>query len=328
MARRLISPRRWTPPRFADPGPTAPLRIGRRLPTGGHGPEDVRFDDAGRILTGLAGGNVVRLDPVTGENTVLASTGGRPLGLWPLAGGGALVCDHDRGLLSMSRGGEISALVSPGYRFASNVVAGSDGTIWFTTSTSRWTLEEHTGDILEHSCTGRLVRRAPDGTVTTLLTDLKFANGVVLAPDESHLLIAETAGYRIRRHWLTGPDAGRTDKLVANLPGFPDNMSLGSDGLLWVAIAAPRNPLVDRLLPLPGLLRVLVWNLPERVRPAATPIAWVMAFTLDGRRVHDLRSSDGSYGFVTSVVERDGTVVVGSLTENDIAILDTTHLRS
>ena len=98
-------------------------------------------------------------------------------------------------------------------------------------------------------------------------------------------------------------------------------MSLGSDGLLWVAIAAPRDALLDRLLPLPGLLRLLVWNLPAAVRPKAAPIAWVMAFDLGGRLVHDLRTTDGSYGFVTSVAERDGTVVLGSLTETDVVIV-------
>jgi len=154
-----------------------------------------------------------------------------------------------------------------------------------------------------------------------VLRGLKFANGLVLAPDGSHLLLAETTGYRIWRYWLTGGPAGTAELLVQDLPGFPDNMSLGSDGLLWVAVAAPRDPLLDRLLPLPGLLRVLVWNLPEAVKPAATPVAWVLAFTLDGRLVHDLRSTDASFGFVTAVAERDGTLVVSSLHEGDVAVV-------
>lgn len=207
--------------------------------------------------------------------------------------------------------------------FASNVTSAPDGTVWFTTSTSRWDLEHHVGDLFEHSATGRLVRRDPDGTVTTVLSGLGFANGLVLAPDGSHLLVAETSRYRVLRHWLTGPRAGSTEPLVEGLPGFPDNVSLGSDGLLWVAIAAPRNALLDRLLPLPGVLRLALWNVPERVRPRATPIAWVMAFDpADGRRVHDLRSTEAGYGFVTAVAERDGTVVVAGLHEDDLAVLE------
>ncbi|XVU28790.1 SMP-30/gluconolactonase/LRE family protein [Actinoplanes sp. CA-054009] len=315
MTRRLIHPRRWDPPRLDDPGATARLEVARRLPTGGRGPEDVVFDRDGHIVAGLADGRVVRIDPESGGRTVLADTGGRPLGLHPRADGGVLVCDHDKGLLRIGSDGAVEQLVD--VAFASNVVEARDGTIWFTTSTTQWTLDEHLGDVFEHSCTGRLLRRDPDGTVTTVLDGLKFANGLVFAPDESYLLVAETAGYRIQRHWVSG----RTEVLVDNLPGFPDNMWLGSDGLVWVAIAAPRNALLDRLLPRPGWLRLLVWNLPEAVRPKAVPIAWAMAFTLEGRKVHDLRTTDGSYGFVTSAAERDGLLVLGSLTEPDVAVL-------
>ncbi|MFI1993404.1 SMP-30/gluconolactonase/LRE family protein [Actinoplanes sp. NPDC020271] len=322
MPRRLIHPRRWTPPTLTDPGRTAPLRIDRRLPTGGHGPEDVVFDHTGHIVTGLSDGRIVRIDPGSGARSVLGETGGRPLGLHPRADGSVLVCDHDKGLVEVRPDGTTHVLVDrvdgKPLRFASNVVEATDGTIWFTTSTTEWTLDEHLGDIMEHSCTGRLIRRTPDGAVTTVLDDLKFGNGLALAPDETYVLVAETAGYRIRRFW---PD-GHTDLLVENLPGFPDNMWLGSDNLLWVAIAAPRNPLVDRLLPLPGFLRLLVWNLPESVRPKATPIAWAMAFDLNGGLVHDLRTTDGSYGFVTSVAEHQGTIALGSLTENEIALLN------
>jgi sugar lactone lactonase YvrE len=278
------------------------------------------------VVTGLRDGSVVRLDPGTGERTVVGTTGGRPLGVDPCADGSVLVCDHDRGLLRVQPDGAVELLVGAvdGERvtFASNVVGSPDGTIWFTTSTSRWDVEHHLGDMFEHSRTGRLLRRDPDGTVTTVLPALGFANGLVLAPDGASLLVAETTDYRISRYWLRGPRAGRTEPLVENLPGFPDNMSLGSDGLLWVAIAAPRNALLDRLLPLPGVLRLLLWNVPQRIRPAATPIAWVMAFDLDGRLVHDVRSADAGYGFVTAVAERDGTVVVSSLHEDDAAVLD------
>ena len=32
-----------------------------------------------------------------------------------------------------------------------------------------------------------------------------------------------------------------------DLPGYPDNIARGSDGLIWVTIASPRDPLVERL---------------------------------------------------------------------------------
>jgi sugar lactone lactonase YvrE len=279
------------------------------------------------MITGLADGRIVRIDPANGDRTVLAETGGRPLGLHPSADGGVLVCDHDRGLLKAGADGTVSVLADTvdgePLTFASNVVEGPDGTIWFTSSTTRWNLDDHLGDVFEHSCTGRLLRRDPSGAVTVLLDGLKFANGLVLAADGKSLLVAETSGYRIQRYLLDGPRAGTTEMLVENLPGFPDNLWLGSDGLIWAGIAAPRDRLLDRLLPLPGFLRLLVWNLPVAFRPGAVPIAWVMAFDSTGRIVHDLRSSDGSYGFVTSAAEHNGTLVAGSLTRDDIAVLAT-----
>jgi sugar lactone lactonase YvrE len=92
--------------------------------------------------------------------------------------------------------------------FASNVVEASDGTVWFTVSSRRWDSEHFLGDFLEHSCTGLLVQRDPDGTLTVLLDNLKCPNGLVLAPDGSPLIFAESAGYRISRYWLTGTNAG------------------------------------------------------------------------------------------------------------------------
>ncbi len=329
MNPRRLHARRWTPPTAPeDAGRTAvtsDLRLDRRLATGGHGPEDVVFDAHGQVLTGLADGRVVRIDPSTDAAAVLAQTGGRPLGLDAGAERGVLVCDHDRGLLRIDAAGEVEVLaeVHGGRRigFASNVAQGTDGTIWFTTSTTVFDVDHYEGDLLAHSRTGRLLRRDPDGAITTVLDGLAFANGLVLAPDASHLLFAETAAYRVSRLWLTGPETGTLEPFAANLPGFPDNMSLGSDGLLWVAMASTRNAVLDRLLPRPGFLRTAAWNLPATLRPGPAAIAWVMAFDLDGGLVHDLRSTDAGFGFVTGVAERDGMVVLASLHEDDLAVV-------
>ncbi|WKG04029.1 SMP-30/gluconolactonase/LRE family protein [Mycolicibacterium sp. HK-90] len=324
--RRLLKTGMWNPP-AAPPNQgrttvTTAFTITARFHTDGEGPEDVAFDHDGQIVTGLVDGRIVRIDPITGDRTIVGSTGGRPLGVQPSRDRSVLICDHDKGLLRMSSTGKIDVLVDEidgaPLRFASNVTEHADGTIWFTVSSRRWDLENYLGDVFEHSCTGLLVQRDPDGTLTVLLDRLKFANGLTLAPDQTHLLFAETEGYRVSRYWLTGTKIGTVEPLIDNLPGLPDNISLGSDALVWVSIAAPRNALLDRLLPRFGLLRTLLWNLPIRVRPKATPIAWVMAFDLHGRVIYDLRSDDGCYDFVTSVAEYDSVVVAGSLHATDI----------
>lgn len=327
MARPPVHPVRWTPPpaptrarqRESDP-PMPPLT---RLPLPGAGPEDVVIDAAGRVVTGLGDGRIVRIDPASGASETLANTCGRPLGLEALPDGDVLVCDEQRGLLRVSESGELTVLVDAidGERltFASNVVADADGAYYFSASTRRFDLAHYRGDLLEHSGTGRLFLRYPDGTVDTLLDGLQFANGVVLAPDHSCVLVAETAAYRVSRYWLSGPRAGRTDVLIDNLPGFPDNMSLGSDGLVWVSLASPRNPLLDRVLPLPGVVRKLVWALPEALQPHPEATAWVLGVSFDGEVVHDLQRT-GDYKMVTSVVEREGVLYLGSLIEDSVAV--------
>jgi sugar lactone lactonase YvrE len=79
---------------------------------------------------------------------------------------------------------------------------------------------------------------------------------MALAPDESFLLVAQTAGYDILRIPLTGPAAGRPGPFASNLPGLPDNMTAAGDGIYWVAFPSPRLPLIDRVMPHPAPRRV------------------------------------------------------------------------
>ena len=183
-------------------------------------------------------------------------------------------------------------------------------------------LEEFKGDLLSHTSSGRLIRRAPDGTITVLLDDLDFANGVALAQDESFVLVAETGGYRVTRLDLAGPEAGRRSVIIDNLPGIPDNMSTGSDGVFWIAMPTARNRLLDLLLSRPGFLRSAVWSMPERLQPDVTRITWVVGIDGEGDVVHNLQASGKDFHYVTGVRERDGRLYLGSLVEPGVAIVD------
>ncbi|MFC1421130.1 SMP-30/gluconolactonase/LRE family protein [Streptacidiphilus cavernicola] len=325
-----MEPVRWSPP-------TAPQRAGRspgspsadvlrRVELPGHGPEDVVFGADGCVYTGTADGALLRVDIVTGAVDSVANTGGRPLGLHAGPDGSLLVCDAHRGLLRWGGPGRsIEVLVDridgELLNFASNVVQDpDDGMIYFTASSRRWPFEQWMGDLLEHSGTGRLLRLSPDGAVDVLLDGLQFANGVAFTPEREALVFAETGAYRLSRYWLRGPKAGTRETLVDNLPGFPDNIALGSDGLIWVALASPRNPLLDALLPRPGVLRRMVWRLPERLKPAPKRTAWVVGVDLHGSIIHDLQTDGTAYAMVTGIAEEAGTLVLGSLDESALAI--------
>jgi sugar lactone lactonase YvrE len=125
----------------------------------------------------------------------------------------------------------------------------------------------------------------------------------------------------VNRVWLTGPRAGQRDVLADNLPGIPDNMSTGADGLLWIALASPRNRLLDWAHRRPPVLRRVVWALPEALQPPPAPTSWVIAVDGTGAVVHDLQRSEGGYQMVTGVRAHAGSLYLGSLTESAIAVL-------
>ncbi len=134
--------------------------------------------------------------------------------------------------------------------------------------------------------------------------------------------VAETGARTVVRWWIGGPRAGERDFLVQDLPGYPDNISRGSDGLIWVTIASPTDPLVERLQTAPLPVRKLVTRIPEALQPKPKRTIRVQAFADDGTLVHDLDVPDGGYHMVTGVREHDGRVWMGSLHEPAVAVLD------
>lgn len=328
MAKPPIAPRTWTPPK--GPGLTGRFARNDALATierwevPGVGPEDVVLDAAGRLYTGTSDGRILRITREGGRIERVAETGGRPLGIEIDAQGRLVVCDAARGLLRVDpEVGSVTTLASEAdgreFVFTNNAAVAADGTIYFTDTSARFSIDHFKGDLIEHSDTGRLLRRWPDGSVEVLLDGLSFANGVALAPDESFVLVAETGAYRVTRAWLTGPRAGGSDVLIDNLPGFPDNMSTGSDGVFWIAMASERNALLDRLLPLPGALRKPVWAMPERLQPKESRIAFVLGIDASGTVVRNLQGSGEQYHYVTGVREFGGYLYLGSLVESAVA---------
>jgi sugar lactone lactonase YvrE len=295
------------------------------IPVGGKGPEDVLIDSEGRIYTGLADGRILRIGPDGAGIETIADTGGRPLGLEFFGDDELLVCDALAGLLTVAlAGGKVTTLATEalGRRlvFCNNAAVAADGSVYFTDSSRRFPITRWRDDLIEQTAGGRLLRRSPDGTIDQLADGLQFANGVALSPDESFVAVAETGSCKVSRVWLTGARAGKADSLIGELPGFPDNISTGSDGLIWVTQASPKVPALDVVRKLPAPLRALVRRLPTSMQPAAKREVGVVGVDADGVIVRELRGEIDGFHMLTGVRERAGTLCFGSLEESAIAV--------
>lgn len=324
-----VDPVSWNPPAY-DPAawePTGTLAGAARVELqDAEGPEDVEVDEKGRIYVGVADGRILRFDSPDGRPNVLADTRGRPLGLDWAKDGRLLVADAFRGLLAVDAAGVIEVLTSTcgGTKlvFTDDLGVAADGTVWFSDASVRFPQTEWKKDLLESRPNGRLCAYDPRTKETReVIPKMYFANGVAVDPQQRFVLVNETSRYRVQKHWIAGPKKGTTEVLIDNLPGFPDNLSTGSGGVFWVAIASPRNPLVDAVAGNPFLRKVIV-RLPAFLQPAPERTARVIGIDEEGRIRHDLFDPKGSkIHLVTTGKERGGTLYLGSLKDTGFAYL-------
>ena len=234
-------------------------------PVPGPGAEDVVVagsgPDEGAVFTGTEDGALWRVSHDGRRIDQVADTGGRPLGLEIDLDGRLLVCDAALGLLRVdTRTGAVEPVLDRvsgiPMMFCNNAAIAGDGTVWFSDSSTRYGIEQWKDDFVQNTCTGRLLRLPEGGNVEVVLDGLAFANGVALAADESYVAVAETAARTVVRRWLTGPRRrGAATTWSRDLPGYPDNIARGSDGLIWVSIASPRDPVVESLRSAPMWVR-------------------------------------------------------------------------
>ena len=283
------------------------------------GPEHVVFGRDGLLYTAVASGHILRMDQDGGGRTVFASTGGRPLGLDFDADGNLIVADAIKGLLSVAPDGEVTPLTDAvdgkAIGFANAVAVAANGKIYFSDASERFATAQWGGteaaamlDVMEQSCTGRVLEYDPAGKTTRVVaTGLSFANGIVPSADQQHLFVAESGRYRV---WKIAVTAERLDiarpspqaRLLAdNLPGYPDNLTRGMNGKIWLGLAGQRNDL-DAMAERP-YLRELALRLPRFMWSMPKPYGHVIAMTEDGRVLDDLQDPSGASSLTTGVTE-------------------------
>lgn len=182
------------------------------------------FDASGNLLcTDIPFGRIFRVAP-DGTWAQVAEYDGWPNGLKVLPDGHLLVTDYKRGLIRVDpASGAISPMLetarSENFKGLNDLCLGADGSVFFTDQ----------GQTGLHDPTGRVYRLRPDGRLDLLIGTVPSPNGLVVAPDLSHLLVAVTRANQVWRLPLHGDGAVTKAGIFLHLHGGPG----GPDGLAW-----------------------------------------------------------------------------------------------
>lgn len=289
--------------------------------------EDVAVDAGGIIYGGSEDGSIRRFRSLNdSQGEVMVNTGGRPLGLQFDLQDNLWVCDAERGLLKISHEGGIfpmaTAYQGSPFLFTNDLDIGGSGTVYFTVSSDKFGLDQYKFDLMEHRPRGRLFALPPSGKSPVLLADkLYFANGVALDAEEQFVLICETGNFQIRKVWLSGPKAGQSEVLLTNLPGYPDGISRGSNGVFWLSLISPRKPLLEKLMPRSQLIKMLA-KLPAFLHPSPGRFLHILGINAQGEILHNIQQPSPDFSQISSVQEAYGQLFLGSLSENGIGRLE------
>lgn len=83
---------------------------------------------------------------------------------------------------------------------------------------------------------GVVVLVTPDGSARQVADDIAFGNGMVVTPDNSTLIVAESYGNRLTAFDIAADGSLSNRRVWAGLGGdFPDGISLDAEGAVWYA---------------------------------------------------------------------------------------------
>lgn len=305
-----------------------------------HGPEDVdgRIEDGTwMIYTSTQSGDIIKINSRDNTHTVFANTGGVALGLQFDASGNLIVADAHKGLLSLDREGTITLLTNSvdgtSIDYADEMAIGLDGKIYFSDASTKFsaktvgdTLAASILEFMEHGSTGRILIYDPaDQSTKVLIPNLSFPNGVAMCPEDECLLFNETGTYSVKKYWLKGPKTGETETIVANIPGFPDNLNRGLEGRYWLGLTSPRSAPLDKFASKP-FMRKVIQRLPAKFKPKATNYGVIIAIDVNGKVLAQYQDPSGAYPLTTGATELgDGWLYISSLAAKELGRKNLKH---
>ncbi|HWH82518.1 MAG TPA: SMP-30/gluconolactonase/LRE family protein [Burkholderiaceae bacterium] len=298
------------------------------------GPEDVILDREDNLYCGSRHGDIMRFfAPDYQRMEIYAHIGGTPLGMAFDSHDNLYVCVGGMGLYRVTTQRKVeratdetnrswnSIADDSRLRLADDLDIAPDGRVFFSEATLRYEMDEWAVDGIEARGNGRIICYDPrDNTTRTVLRHLHFPNGISIAPDGQSILFAETMAYRVRRFWFDGPKKGQVETVLPNLPGYPDNINLASDGNYWLALVGMRTPATDLALRMPGFRKRMVARLPpdEWLFPNINT-GCVVKFSATGEILDCLWDQHAvNHPMITSMREHRGHLYLGGLLNNRI----------
>jgi ribose transport system permease protein len=264
---------------------------------------------------------------------VFAHIGGQPLGMAFDREDNLYICIGGMGLYRIKPNGTVEKATDETnrsmrsvnddsrLRLADDLDITDDGLIFFSEATVRYEMDEWPIDGLEARGNGRIIcYDTRTGATRTELRGLKFPNGICVASDGQSILFAETFGCSIKRYWFAGPKKGAVEVVMDNLPGYPDNINLASDGNYWLALVGMRSPSLDLAWKMPGFRRRMAKRVPvdEWLFPNINT-GCVVKFNEQGKILEsfwDLRGEN--HPMITSMREHRGYLYLGGIANNRI----------
>ena len=158
--------------------------------------------------------------------------------------------------------------------------------------------------------------------VKTLIDGTYFGNGVVLAQDESFLLMVETTKYRVLKYWLKGNKRGEHEVFIDNLPGFPNGISRREDGTFWLGFTTKRSEQLDDIHHKGGMKK-FVYALPSFLQPKQERFGMIMNLSEDGEILNTLFDPSGEViPEAGAVKEHNGQLYIGGDVVPYISVYD------
>ncbi|KAK1304966.1 hypothetical protein QJS10_CPB11g02124 [Acorus calamus] len=269
-----------------------------------HGPEDLAYDaGSGWLYASCSDGWI------------------RRVGL----DGPMVVEDWASGLLKVTEDQKVDLLTDEAegvkFRLTDGVDVASDGTIYFTDASYKYSLHEHMEDVLGARPHGRLMSFDPTtGETRVLVRDLYFANGVALSPDQDHVLYCETLLRRCMKYHIKGEKKETVEVFIDDIPGFPDNIRHDGEGKYWIGLATGMTLFWDVILKYPFLRKILVIMSRYVKLPDGQQDGGVLEVDLEGRPV--ALYTDPSLGETTVGLKIGNQLYYGSLVKSCISRME------